>query len=111
MTRRSTDTARRAGLIAVALALGGALAASRTRLAERVSGGALAPLARLRTRTSRDRPAEQTYTCRCGTTYRVAGVDRHRVYWPADAPEDAPVLGENCVSCDAPLPGGRSVRE
>jgi hypothetical protein len=30
------------------------------------------------------------------------------VYWPADAPDDAPVLGDRCVECDAGLPGGHA---
>jgi len=50
----------------------------------------------------------QTHTCVCGTTYRLSGTDRHRVYWPADAPEDAPVLGDRCVECERPLPSGRA---
>jgi hypothetical protein len=115
MTRRSSDTARRAGLIAVAVALAAALAAARARLADRASGGTLATLPRDRDRARAirgrfRRSAEQTYTCQCGTTYRVSGTDRHRVYWPAPAAEDAPVLGERCVECDAPLPGGRATR-
>lgn len=93
MRRSSSDTARRAGLIAVVVALGAALAAAGARLASRASGGG---------------EADQSYTCRCGATYRVSGTDRHRVYWPAAAPEDAPVLGDACVECDAPLPGGRA---
>jgi len=94
MKRRSSDTARRAGLLAVAVALAAAVAAVGARLKERASAGR--------------RSAEQTYTCPCGAAYRVSGVDRHRVYWPAGAPEDAPVLGDRCVECDAPLPGGAS---
>ena len=95
MKRSSSDTARRAGLLAVVIALGAALAAAGARLRARAS--------------DRRARAEQTYTCRCGATYRVSGADRHRVYWPAGAPEDAPVLGDACVECDAPLPGGRPV--
>jgi hypothetical protein len=91
MKRPSSDTARRAGLIAVAAALAAAIAAAGTRLAGR----------------SR-RAAHQHYTCDCGAVYRVTGLDRHRVYWPADAPAGAPVLGDRCTSCDAPLPSGRA---
>jgi hypothetical protein len=94
MRRRSSDTAQRAGLIAVAVALAAALVAAGVRLASRTSG---------RTRATSRSP--QTYTCRCGATYRVSGIDRHRVYWPAGAPDDRPVLGDSCVECEAPLPG------
>jgi len=113
MRRRSSDTARRAGLIAVAGALAAALAAVGTRLGGRASGGTLAAPSRHRARAVRgrfQRSAAQTYTCRCGTEYRVSGAGRHRVYWPATAPEDAPVLGDRCAECDAPLPGGRASR-
>lgn len=94
MRRRSSDTARRAGLIAVAVALAAALAAAGARLAGRSSG-----------RTHAAPKSPQTYTCRCGATYRVSGIDRHRVYWPAGAPDDKPVLGDSCVECEARLPG------
>src|SRR5688572_6906335 len=110
MKRRSSDTAQRAGLVAVAVALAAALAAAGARLADRGSGGTLATLPRRRAHAIRARfrrSAGQTYTCHCGTTYRVSGTDRHRVYWPAAAPEDAPVLGDRCAECDAPLPRGR----
>jgi len=96
MKRRSSNVVQRAALIAVAGALAAAIAAAGARLAARPSGHA---------RATSPRPREQTYTCRCGTTYRVSGADRHRVYWPAGAPEDAPVLGDSCVECEAPLPG------
>jgi hypothetical protein len=43
-------------------------------------------------------------TCTCGTAYRMTGVGRHRVYWPADAPDDQPVLGDECPECGEPLP-------
>jgi hypothetical protein len=113
MKRRSSDTAQRAGLIAVAVALAAALAAAGARLADRASGGTLAPLRRHRANANGDRldrSPDQSYTCQCGTTYRTSGTDRHRVYWPAGAPEDAPVLGDCCLECDAPLPGGRATR-
>jgi hypothetical protein len=92
MRRQSSSGARRAGLIAVAAALAAALAAVLGR-------------ARQRERSS----SHQTYTCACGASYRVSGTDRHRVYWPADAPEGAPVLGDRCVRCEAPLPAGRAI--
>lgn len=93
MTRGSSDTARRAGLLAVAIALAAATSAA---------------LARLRRRTGDRSARDDTYTCRCGTSYRVSGTDRHRVYWTADAPEAEPVLGDRCVECDATLPGGHA---
>jgi hypothetical protein len=96
---RKSSTAQRAGLIAVAVALAAALAAAGARLAGRSPGTGA---------RGRDRPTEQTYTCACGATYRVSGTDRHRVYWPAGASEDAAVLGDSCLECDAPLPGGRA---
>ena len=92
MTRSSSDTARRAGLLAVAVALAAAASAALARLAGR--------------RRTTNRAARDIYTCRCGTTYRVSGTDRHRVYWAADAPDASPVLGDRCVECDASLPGG-----
>jgi hypothetical protein len=95
MKRPSSDTARRAGLIAVAAALAAAVGAAGKRLAGRGTGSSWSP-------------PDPTYTCRCGAEYRVSGTDRHRVYWPAGAPDDAPVLGERCVECEAPLPGGRA---
>lgn len=104
MDRGSSDTARRAGLLAVVIALAAAIAAAGARLAGRTSASTLPRLGR---RTG-DRSTQETYTCRCGTTYRVSGTDRHRVYWPADAPDSAPVLGDRCVECDAGFPGGRA---
>jgi hypothetical protein len=46
----------------------------------------------------------QTYTCQCGREYRTSGMGRHRVYWPANAPEGEPVLGDECPGCGARLP-------
>lgn len=104
MNRGSSDTARRAGLLAVAIGIAAAVAVAGARLGGRTSAGTLP---RLRRRTG-DRATHQTYTCRCGATYRASGTDRHRVYWPADAPDAAPVLGDRCLECDARLPGGRA---
>jgi hypothetical protein len=74
---------RRIGLLGVVAALGVGLAVAGRRLA---AG-----------RRGRD---DVTYTCECGTVYRVTGIDRHRVYWrDGDA-----VLGDRCVACEAPLP-------
>ena len=100
MKRVSSTTARRAGLLAVAAALAAALAAVGTRLA---------PVRRARAQANEhEQRPEPTYTCRCGATYRVSGSDRHRVYWPADAPGDEPVMGDRCLECDAPLAAGRA---
>jgi hypothetical protein len=50
-------------------------------------------------------PAQpQRYTCECGREYRTSGAGRHRVYWPADARENEPVLGDACPECGAALP-------
>jgi hypothetical protein len=113
MNRRYSATARRAGLIAVAAALASALAAAGARLAGRPRGATPAERARHRARaiSSRFRRSpDSTYACTCGARYRVSGTDRHRVYWPADAAEDAPVLGDRCVECEAPLPSGGATR-
>jgi hypothetical protein len=97
MARRSSDLPRRAGLVAVAVALGAALVASRARVARTIAAVRQPDRARV----------ADTYRCDCGAEYRVAGVDRHRVFWPAGAPDDAPVLGDRCPACDAVLPAGR----
>jgi len=47
--------------------------------------------------------ARRRLTCSCGQEYEVAGTDRHRVFWPAGAPEGEPVLGDDCPVCQAPL--------
>jgi hypothetical protein len=52
---------------------------------------------------------DEIWTCTCGTRFRIAGAGRHMVLWPADAPQDEPVLGDRCPSCDAALPGGGDV--
>jgi hypothetical protein len=91
MSRGSSDSARRAGLLAVAIGLAAAIAAAG---------------ARLRRDASARRSDPAAYRCGCGKAYRVSGTDRHRVYWPADAPDSAPVLGNRCVQCDAALPAG-----
>ena len=48
--------------------------------------------------------AREPWTCACGQDFVVAGRDRHRVYWVATAPEEDPVLGHVCPSCDRELP-------
>jgi hypothetical protein len=92
MARRSNaSTARRLGLLGVAAALAGALAAAGARRGRR---------------EDRSAAVETTYSCDCGAVYRVSGTDRHRVYWPAEASASDPVLGDRCIRCDAPLPVG-----
>jgi hypothetical protein len=51
---------------------------------------------------------EHEYTCECGQEYRVSGQDRHRVYWVKDAEVSDPVLGQQCVNCERPLPHDHS---
>jgi hypothetical protein len=99
----SSDTVRRAGLLAVAGGAAAAVVAAGRRLAaSRRAGAPGRPDRQDRT------PDLPTHRCDCGAEYRVSGTDRHRVFWPVDAPEDAPVLGDDCVECGAPLPGGRT---
>jgi hypothetical protein len=66
--------------------------------------------ARLRHRAARaggrQGTGDETWTCSCGTLFRVTGAGRHRVLWPADAPQDEPVLDDHCPSCGSALPGG-----
>lgn len=45
-----------------------------------------------------------TWRCTCGQTYRVTGLDRHRLYWPdGGGPRDVAIDG-CCVNCGRPLP-------
>jgi hypothetical protein len=83
MGKDMNTTARRAGLLAIAVGLGLALSAAARRLAE-------------------SRQADDTYRCGCGAQYRVQGADRHRIYWR----DGDPVVGDRCAECDAPLPAG-----
>jgi hypothetical protein len=50
--------------------------------------------------------AEQSWQCACGQRFRVAGVERHRVYWLQDAPEGDPVMSGRCPACERLLPAG-----
>jgi hypothetical protein len=81
-----------AGLVA---AVSGVLARRRRRSVSStpVAGHAVASSA-----------ADQSVTCACGREYRTRGAGRHRVYWPAGAPENGAVLGDTCPSCGEPLP-------
>jgi hypothetical protein len=47
---------------------------------------------------------EHTWQCACGQRFRVAGVERHRVFWVEGAPESDPVMSDRCPSCERPLP-------
>ena len=47
--------------------------------------------------------AKRDWTCECGQQFRVAGEDRHRVFWLADAEDGDPVLGDQCPNCEKPL--------
>jgi hypothetical protein len=49
-----------------------------------------------------------TFTCECGEELRVRVLDRHRVYWAADAPDGEPLIEHRCPACDRPLPSGHS---
>jgi hypothetical protein len=49
--------------------------------------------------------ARRLWQCVCGEVYRVWGSGRHRIYWPLDAPRDAPVIDGCCVRCRRALPG------
>ena len=80
--------------MAVTLALA-ALAGGGYLLLRRRGAGARRP---------RGADGTQEWRCACGQAFRVAGSDRHRVYWLRDAPEQEPVLSGNCPSCDRPLP-------
>lgn len=78
-------------------------AAGAAAVASAAAAGAL----RLRRRRAAggEQAATREYVCSaCGAQYTVAGTDRHRIYWPAGAPESQPLLEANCTSCGTPLP-------
>jgi hypothetical protein len=59
-----------------------------------------------------DQPGPHSeWPCACGQRFRVTGTGRHRVYWPADAPADEPVIGARCPFCDRPLPSDRELAD
>jgi hypothetical protein len=97
--KKKNETARRAGLAAVAAGLMAAIAGVLGRRRAR-GGDATTRGGRFR------RDKRPKYACECGQPYRVTGVDRHRVYWPEGAEKDEPVLGDTCISCDRALPAG-----
>jgi hypothetical protein len=93
------DATKRLALLGVLAGLTGAVAA--TVLRRRRRDRAVPPAGR----AIAGAPSEQqTYTCECGRKYRTSGTGRHRVYWPADAPDDQPVLGDACPECGTKLP-------
>jgi hypothetical protein len=97
--KKKHETARRAGLAAVAAGLLAAIAGLGAR--RRKS----APASEARGGRFR-RDKRPKYKCECGQAYRVTGVDRHRVYWPEGADRDEPVMGDTCVACERSLPTG-----
>ncbi|HWT23065.1 MAG TPA: hypothetical protein VN213_06115, partial [Solirubrobacteraceae bacterium] len=80
-----------------------AIAARRT-----ARGRALADRARSAVGRERERPLGEPWSCECGQSFLVAGVDRHRIYWLPDASPDDPVLSGRCPNCDRPLPSESS---
>jgi hypothetical protein len=90
------EGSQRIALLAVLAALGIAVAAVVARRGRRSAVG--------RTEAPEASPEPQEYTCSCGRVYRTSGAGRHRVYWPAEAPESEPVLGDDCPECGARLP-------
>jgi hypothetical protein len=97
MGRRSSGRTRRTVAV-VTLAAGVAAAAWE---AVRRRGGAPADRGEADARSG---PATRSWTCECGQRIRSTGAGRHRVHWLADAPENDPILGDRCPSCDRPLP-------
>jgi hypothetical protein len=86
-----SERSRRVALLGVlgALVVGVAGVLARRRLGSSSSPGAAEP---------------QRYRCTCGREYRTSGMGRHRVYWPANASQSEPVLGDECPACGARLP-------
>ena len=89
---------RRIALLGVLAALTAGLAATVARRRRSDATPWEAP------RTEEPPEEPRMVTCTCGTEYRMTGSGRHRVYWPADAPDDQPVLGDECPQCGEPLP-------
>ena len=96
MSERRTRVALLGVLGALLTAAAGVAARRRRRAAPS------APPASHRVPGSSAQP--QSFTCSCGARYRTSGAGRHRVYWPADAPDDQPVLGSTCPECGEALP-------
>jgi|1186.fasta_scaffold475867_1 hypothetical protein len=95
------DASKRLALLGVVAGLAVAVAGTVVRRRRRPRDRDVPPAGR----TISGAPSEpQTYTCTCGREYRTSGTGRHRVYWPAGAPDDDPVLGDACPECGTPLP-------
>src|SRR5688500_1491030 len=97
------EGSQRIALLGVLAALGVAVAAVVARRGRRSAGEPR----RAAGASASAEPAiaePQEYTCTCGRAYRTSGAGRHRVYWPADASESDPVLGDECPECGARLP-------
>jgi hypothetical protein len=47
--------------------------------------------------------AEDRITCACGAEYRVVGMGRHRVVWPAGKDQRDALTSSECPSCGRPL--------
>ncbi len=96
------DASKRVALLGVLAGLTAATAATAGTILRRRRRERSVPPAG---RTIAGAPSEpQTYTCSCGQEYRTSGTGRHRVYWPADAPDDQPVMGDACPECGTALP-------
>jgi hypothetical protein len=105
--RRKSDRKGAAVVLAAAAAAaagigGGAVVVARRRRTTMTTGAGTRRPAR---RFGRRAPGPDTWTCACGTAFRVTGAGRHQVFWLAEAPEDEPVMGDRCPSCDRALPG------
>jgi hypothetical protein len=85
---------RMAGLAVAGLLAGAAAALLRRRRGPAAAGGPAATAV----------PGEREWQCACGQAFRIAGVERHRVFWLAGSPKHEPVLGDRCPACDRPLP-------
>jgi hypothetical protein len=60
-------------------------------------------LSRRRDHATGSTEPEGRWTCACGAEYRVTGVGRHQVFWPADGdPRDA-VMSKECPQCGRAL--------
>jgi hypothetical protein len=66
--------------------------------------GAAAVARRRRTTAMEHDHGPREWSCACGQAFRVAGEDRHRLYWLVDAPPPDPVLDGSCPACGRPLP-------
>jgi hypothetical protein len=54
------------------------------------------------------RAAEDRITCACGAEYRVVGMGRHRVVWPADKDQRDALTSSECPACGRPLDAARA---